>query len=484
MSNLVFFGAGASKPFGIPTMQEMVSDFENNLKKDDALYNFYSQVKNVLVKEYGDSKVDVESMLSVFDGISTGTKPVQLGHFICYYASKNCANVEFSTNEIFLANALKQKLYSYIKNKCKVHIEQTKVYKMSYLPFFQHMEGEKHDYGESQLCNNWKAYTTNYDNIFENFWRMLEPPVDHFKKSTNSHKDIFKTTSLNGNHTFSKLHGSLDWTREVSSRNIVRVEPGAYSPVEIKGDVMLFPIQQKDLYRHPWFTLFQDLKTGLSSTQKWYVIGYAFNDEFIRNVFQESLVDDVSKKLILINPEAEEIKDKFSGNVQNQIDALPMRFGGEYFEHQFREYTESVMTIVVRFKTTNTAMNYKIKIESDYNITSINNLSSEDVELDDLIIYDYGSADRPNFVYIKTKDQKHNAEIQLELKIDYDYSNKIELRISGDTKIPDFVIDYNGKTIFYSNSVFKEIIESKDHKLELIRVQLTNIDLYNNNFLV
>lgn len=462
-------------------MQEMVSDFENKLKNNMVLYNFYLQVKSVLVEKYGDSKIDIESMLSVFTGISTRTKPVQLGHFLYYYVSKNCANNEFSTDEINLASDLKLKLHDYIKNKCGAHIEQKMVYDTSYLPFFQHMEGEKRDYGEFELCHDWKAYTTNYDNIFEDFWCAFEPPADHFQKSSKSNKYIFNTTALSANHTFSKLHGSLDWAREVSSGQIVRVRPAAYSPIETKKEIMLFPVQQKDLYLHPWFTLFQDLKMGLSDTQKWYVIGYAFNDEFIRNVFQGLLVDDPSKKLILINPEAEEIKSKFSGNIQNQIDALPMRFGHECFGFQFREYTENIMTIVVRFKTTDSTMKHRIKVESNYNIRSAVILPSESTGWNVFTGFDAMHEDSNSSIYVETEVQKHDAEIKLELQIDYEYNDEIKLRISAATEVPDFTINYGNKTIFRSNSTSKEIIENDSHMSELIRIKLTNTDLYSDN---
>ena len=88
MTNLVFLGAGTSKPFGIPTMQEMVIEFEKELKNNHAeLFDFYSKIKDVLIKEYGDSKIDIESMLSVINGISANTKPAELGHFVFYYMS-------------------------------------------------------------------------------------------------------------------------------------------------------------------------------------------------------------------------------------------------------------------------------------------------------------------------------------------------------------------------------------------------------------
>lgn len=83
--NLIFLGAGASKPFGIPTMHEMVSQFEEELKsKHGELWHFYFEIKSKLSTTYGD-RIDIESMLSVIDGISTSVKPSDLDHFISYY---------------------------------------------------------------------------------------------------------------------------------------------------------------------------------------------------------------------------------------------------------------------------------------------------------------------------------------------------------------------------------------------------------------
>ena len=82
---------------------------------------------------------------------------------------------------------------------------------------------------------------------------------------------------------------------------------------------MILPIQQKDLYLHPWFTLFQDLKIGLSTTKIWYVIGYAFNDEYILDMFEEALLADKDTKLVIINPDAKQIQKKFSNEVVDCI---------------------------------------------------------------------------------------------------------------------------------------------------------------------
>ena len=70
-NSLAFLGAGASKPFGIPTMQEMVDKFEERLERDDAkCFALYSRIKSTLVSAYGNS-IDIESVFSVLHGIES-----------------------------------------------------------------------------------------------------------------------------------------------------------------------------------------------------------------------------------------------------------------------------------------------------------------------------------------------------------------------------------------------------------------------------
>ena len=341
------------------------------------------------------------------------------------------------------------------------------------------MDGEQGIYEQVKLCRDWKAYTTNYDNIFEDFWRAFEPPIDHFGPIGNSVKHVFHIHLLSQKHTFSKLHGSLDWTKEVPSGRIVREGLQTYSPVKTRGEVMLFPIQQKDLYLHPWFTLFQDLKEGLSTKQKWYVIGYAFNDEFIRSVFQESLVDYSSKKLILINPEANKIKNKFSSNVQNQIDVLPIRFGDEFFELQFSDYTNGVKTVIVKFKTTPSFERQKITIKSSNAIQFAKILNSKDTGFTvNPTINNNGGIRAPDQkqIQIMTAGQKHDAEAELMLRLTYNYGDEIELHIYDIIKTYNFDIHYGKKMIFRCNGASRKDM-TEDHASEMIPVKLSNTDL-------
>ena len=453
MTNLVFFGAGASRPFGIPTMQEMVIEFEKTLKDNHSdLFGFYSKIKEVLIKEYGDSKIDIESMLSVINGIATNTKPTELGHFVFYYLSDICSHKKFSFDEIALGKKLEKQLHNYIEETCKTRQDDiNKKYRRSYLPLFKHMGPNKRNYDGEKLSYDWKAYTTNYDNIFEKFWNEYEPPKDHFEKKDSSINDYFTADSLESEHTFCKLHGSLDWTKEVETHRIIRKTDSGFERNKTEGTIMLFPIQQKNLYLHPWFTLFSDLRNGLQTKDVWYVVGYAFNDEFIRNAFQESLVDDSKKKLVIINPEAEQIKGKFYGSLKNQIDVLPIKFGGKFFEPQFEDYVKKVKTMVLRFNTRKKPpeMEYsKIKIECNYSRHSFQILNDDKVDVTET----NENGKQLSFTIYNPK----NVEIKLELKIGYrhnDDDGEIELYLSDNTKELDVGIDCGGKTIANSQHV-------------------------------
>ena len=451
MTSLVFFGAGASKPFGIPTMQEMVVGFEETLKNDEKIFNFYSEIKNFLISKYDNSNIDIESILSVINGIATITKPEQLGYFVHYHIHQNYKLHEFPSKYIELAQKLKKQLQNYVKNVCKHNMEEDQtntIYKKSYVSLFKHIPGEKRDYAGVNLTHDWKAYTTNYDSIFEDFWDSLDKSEDHFKKIDNSDIQVFDTVPISTIHTFSKLHGSINWVKETNTDRIIKKTHSVYTPNKIHGNVLLFPIQQKDLYLHPWFTLFQDLRMGISSKNRWFIIGYAFNDEFIKNVFEESLISDVNRKLIIINPCAEQIYNKFPDSIQKQIDILPIKFGDDFFELQFEDYINKRKTIIIRLDNTD-----ELRIESNKHVQTAKILN-DDIQVEQSNVDKYGKTNNNSArsIFFKIKNP-NNSEVRLELKINYIYGDIIELRISDNTTKLNFGLDYASLPIASSHDL-------------------------------
>jgi len=366
---MLLFGAGASRPFGIPTMQEMVDDFERELSQSTIHFTFYQDIKKSLVEQYGPNKTDIESILSVLQGIGENVTPSDLGHFTYYYISKNCSKKSFSEEDITKAKEITIKLKDYIKTKCQVNSKDlTSIYSKTYLPLFQNLAGTKFLYhGNFELATEWKSFTTNYDDIFERFWSKFQEPNSHFERQGTSNNYIFNSNITLDNQSLSKLHGSLDWTRIKDTDQIFRSAQTGFNTHETEGDVMLYPIQQKDLYLHPWFTLFQDFKKSLEKFNQWYIIGYAFNDEFILNVIKEGLTKK-SKTMIVINPNAEVIRNKFPDVLRKQIIALPYKFGDQYFVNNFIEFQRKVRNIELSIQTN--AQCFKIefpfKVHTEY----------------------------------------------------------------------------------------------------------------------
>lgn len=351
---LVFFGAGASRSFGLPTMTEMVTKFEEYLEEQNLPERyFYKQIKEKLLEGYPSAQVDIESIFSVISGIASKNTAKEMSPFVYYYIKRFSSEQKFSEKEIQEASKLNEELEKFVKRECQFNgsdDELLKCYAESYEPFFNNLPGLSQNKNDQGLVMplGWKAYTTNYDVIFENYWQELYPITDFFNEKGNSIPTFDKQKNLVDHQTFVKLHGSIDWEK-LEDGNIIKTTSNTFTRKRKKGTAMLYPIQQKDLYLHPWITLFDQFKYGLDVCSKWYVIGYGFNDEFIFEIFKEALSSN--RQLIIINPNAKKLKKKFPEELQKKIWILPIKFGGKYFKKDFEDFVHSKRTIQIEIQT-------------------------------------------------------------------------------------------------------------------------------------
>ena len=288
----------------------------------------------------------------------------------------------------------------------------------------------------------------------------------------------FKPEQLPDGHTFSKLHGSLDWTMEVDTGNWIRKTSTSFNLSPTEGQIMLFPIQQKNLYLQPWFTLLQDLKLGLSKKDTWYVIGYAFNDVFIKNMFEESLRSR-NARLIIINPEAKEIKEKFSDPIKDKIDVLPIRFGGESFALEFKAFTTKIIRLDVR-------------ITCNENLDLIQNEMIIRSSLDMIQIHPFGDnittlsiTHKRKVATINIKNPNY-TEIKFQLQISYNYEDEIKLEFtsaingSPDTSELYFTINYKEKKIYGYAQADKVLVQLEEQQGLHYTIKLDKTTLFAN----
>jgi len=150
MADLVFFGAGASRAFEIPTMREMVTGFENGIKESEPdLFTYYSEIKKILIETFGSNSIDIEAMFSVLEGISRNLESKDLGHFAFYYISKTSSTKPFDGKDIEMAKKLLEKLKEYIKNTCTIKltsVKSTEIYEKSYVPLFSIIGQKPHTF--------------------------------------------------------------------------------------------------------------------------------------------------------------------------------------------------------------------------------------------------------------------------------------------------------------------------------------------------
>jgi len=359
LTTLLFLGAGASQPFDIPTMGKMVTKFEEHLKKNNIKgFDLYSDIKKILEDGYKDkSKIDIEAVFSVVAGISKQISMQEIGHYPFYYNKRFGSQGEFTKDEIDKAENLRNELQEFILTECQKNFQGLDdIYERSFDALFQNMWGPQPQTTKRghRYWVGLKVYTTNYDRVFENFWKELPPLQDYFNRGQSSapyfdSQDIDLTRTEN---TFVKLHGSVDWVF-LETGEILEADPSTYTRSRKRGKAMLYPIQQKDLYVDPWFTLFRDFRKGLALSKQLYVIGYGFNDEFILNAFSEALGSRGDNVLIIVNPHAFDLIEKFPEKHRSKITPLPIRFGDQYFKADFEDFFHTQRTIEIELQTEN-----------------------------------------------------------------------------------------------------------------------------------
>ena len=351
--NFIFLGAGASRPFELPTMQGMVEGFETFLdSKPPEQKTLYSDIKDNQKKHYKSRNVDIESIYSVVQGLANGIPLEEMGHLAFYHMAKKFDVEKFQIINKDEAKELQKTIEEFIKSECKSplsELEIIKMYETTYEPFFSFLDNQKIKYPSGRsYAKFWRSYGTNYDNVFEDFWHDDITLTDFFIRDGQSQNLIFDSNQNPENHCYIKLHGSIDWKKRQSDNKVMKKAPGVSRHL-ITGDVMIFPIQQKDMYLYPWDVQFRHLKNSLNLIPNWYVIGYSFNDEFILEIFKEAFTN--AKILTIIGPSADKIREKFPKEYHDRIFALPIKFGDKYFPQQFKDYTTKSKTIKFKIKT-------------------------------------------------------------------------------------------------------------------------------------
>jgi hypothetical protein len=342
---LFFFGAGASAPFGIPTMKQFVIDFEremgirgpNTSDSAVALSNTYTAIKNALETKLGVGHVDLEAIFSVIDGI-INYSPDRLGLLALYLLTKSR---EPSELDIQVCKLLREKFQSFVRAKCLIPEEENKRDHISrvYHDFFNRLllefSGGRDVRDGHYWSDRWAMFTTNYDTCLEYYWRQvtsigIDTGFDSNPRVARTILNAKKLLSEGSELQLFKLHGSVNWLIEAGTGLIMETEmetARSHYGRRIQGEAMIYPIAEKELYLDPYISMLLRLNRELENKRVWVVIGYSFNDPIIREIFQRK--SRAEKKLILVHPEATKVREGRLTPIRSEIEMVEKRFGEE-----------------------------------------------------------------------------------------------------------------------------------------------------------
>ncbi|MDI6810815.1 MAG: SIR2 family protein [archaeon] len=333
---MLFLGAGASKRFGIKTMQEMSREFENNV---DSLLNagekgLYKDIRNAL-----DSN-NLEDILSVLNDLSEEAQNPTVIYLKSllqkFRKSKLVGNVDAvvdlisnTTVDTNLSRKLQSKIIHYIERYYDLLTDE------------YYLFSKKYDYGEKRDI----SYTDGF--LYKAFTGLIIGTINPDVWDSKKLDEIMKYAQ--GNVPLIrmfKLHGSIDQyyqNEEIVKKNIL-FPTKTVAGVELK-DSMLYPMREKEVYKDPFFELLTRLKTSLLSEKICLVIGYSFRDEHIRNIFFDAVKRNPEIRIFLGNKKP----DKVIGNleqIKQNITPIKGEFGEEDFFERLREEFEECKTLI------------------------------------------------------------------------------------------------------------------------------------------
>ena len=284
-------GAGASKPLGIPTTDEMAKEFLEITKN--------SKLKQITEKMA--EPPDIEKLINIVrrvkslfqnEGFSLLKKDI--------VQTVTPLSVAFSDIE--------NELTDFIRKKClNPDIEKA-------ITIYEPLLELRND---AVL----KIFTTNYDPAIENVCKQKKIPFsDGFKFSKFEDYPILDLSYETERVQLLKLHGSVNWWSNKSRHTTIRLN------LELEGlkdfkNLMIYPAQKDDLFNYPFNVMQSILIRTLHNLDEFVVIGHKFADQNIVSAIQVALEERDDFKLTIVNPGASTLKKNIFEN-NSKVDAI------------------------------------------------------------------------------------------------------------------------------------------------------------------
>lgn len=389
-SDVIFLlGAGASCPFGLPTSngffeQFITSGFPNVLygsispfrrtekyNPEEALLYHCLRAKYINYNPTHQAQTyDVEEIYSMLERLNRMLKesnPDILALYSLIYEHRASSDIEFSTFKSSYARLTQDK--GFVRSLQEIIRKTLKWLDDGIDNVFGGVEGEK-----DAIWHTWSSiledsfekrqtlpiFTTNYDSVFEvmrtrqefskaySFIDGVEPSGNNSREYYFGLENYIKQSdggvSLKKLFYF-KLHGSLTWV--IKKDGTIWVKPDESPPRERDGVRCIIPpslTKQRDIANElkPFGGMLEALKVSLRRAKVCFVIGFAFRDDVIRNIFNEALKENTKLHIEAIIPQPAESK---IGELKpsNRVRRIASMFGEPEAEEAIRTSLEKYL---------------------------------------------------------------------------------------------------------------------------------------------
>lgn len=303
LRTIFLLGAGASRPAGIQTIDQMTNEFLSNPKLDEDHGGSEMSSKPPLnpIRQFFDvvrdyfGIMDLELIMSLILQLE---EPKFRELFSKKYPLTNELVWVEDPDKFYWKNMynLKMLIQQHIRKECE------KIKTVDYLWTLDNII-------EKKPIN---IFTLNYDGTIEIFCEKNNINYsDGFNPYWNS-ANFDESTEIN----IFKLHGSLYWIKTSSGKILkiplkgLRVSELTYLTDEKVSEMMIYPALQKNKQTEVYSWLNQKFKDELRNTDLCVIIGYSFRDDDVKDSLIESMQGNQNLWLLIVSPHASKRKEE------------------------------------------------------------------------------------------------------------------------------------------------------------------------------
>ncbi len=355
---MIFLGAGASKPYGIPTLEEF-SEYALDILKRLGHEKIVQSIEDSL-NEF-DMVMDFEALYSILEGLINPTKSVQYAGPFTAFLVKNKKNLPLDYDYSKVLSDLRKIIY----DKCSIICNEQK-FSIVEKCMDQLLEVTKENGCTEQIIgktgprsvNIGRLFvTTNYDMALELYFLKKEVAITDGYKDSGFLVKHFDPILLSDPYLpersrgIIKLHGSIWQFLQENKMIKTKLDPHANPlpfKIQVEKEMMIYPTREKDILNHQFFPFFKIFKS--ISWTKLLVIGYSFRDEPINTAIIENMMSNKKSQLIIIDPKPDEALENLYSNVSEKTNwRIPhhrlLKFSGKFSSPEVFEYLKKIERI-------------------------------------------------------------------------------------------------------------------------------------------